>query len=169
MKISKLASIAVALLLSITILGCTSENSSMSMVSISDGTASGVEITAENSDASETNEEAIVVGEDGMVSFDSMGDKNAKGSIHVTLTSKDTKKVAVDDDFPLGGYVTRVAEPGTYDVAIECKDATGTLRIYSGAVDDAATQVEQLVNEQTSDVEKTVEEAAENGEATSNN
>lgn len=165
MKAVKLASAATAALLSLALMACGAESSELEIASLTDGSGSGVQITAVNSNDEESSEGAITIKENDALVFDSMDNQTGKGTIHVTLTAPGSDKPAVDKDVPLSSFTSDVVEPGTYDLTVKCNNANGTLKIYTQNGDDLNEQNQKLIDDATesakNNLDKTISETDE--------
>ena len=137
MKVTKIASVAAASLLALTLMACSSSSSTYVQYTLDD--VSGVKVEAENADpeSEATTEAAIEVKEgDTIVISPSL----EKGTFHLTITSDADKSVIYDEDVEGKVMYTIGAKPGTYTVTTKGNNATGEMTVFAQSQDELVAQ-----------------------------
>ena len=137
MKVTKIASVAAASLLALTLMACTTSSSSYEQYTLDE--ASGIKVEAENagSDSEAVTESAIEVKEGDVIVISPVTDK---GSFHLTITSDADKSVIYDEDVEGRVLYTVAAKPGTYTVTTNGNNVTGWMTVFAQSQDELAAQ-----------------------------
>ena len=137
MKATKIASVAAASLLTLTLMACSSTSSTYSQYTLDE--ASGIKVEAENagSDQEALTESAIEVKEGDVIVISPFTEK---GSFHLTITSDDGKTTVYDDDAEGTVMYTIAADPGTYTVKTSGNNVTGWMTVFSQSQQELAAQ-----------------------------
>lgn len=138
MKIGKLASATLALVLAVTLGAC--GKSSYAQETLTE--ASGIKVTAENGKSSDEafTEGAITVNEGDVIVISPFTEK---GSFHLTITSSEGE-VIYDEDASGKVLYTIGAKPGVYDVTTSGNDVTGWMTVFAQSKADIIAQDESL-------------------------
>ena len=155
MKVSKIASVAAASLLALTLMACTTSSSSYEQYTLDE--ASGIKVEAENagSDSEAVTESGIEVKEGDVIVISPVTDK---GSFHLTITSDADKSVIYDEDVEGRVLYTIEAKPGTYTVTTNGNNVTGEMTVFAQSQDELAAQDASL--------DEALEEAEPDAQAT---
>lgn len=137
MKVTKIASVAAASLLTLTLMACSSSSSTYVQYTLDE--ASGIKVEAENagSDQEAMTESAIEVKEGDVIVISPVTDK---GSFHLTITSDADKSVIYDEDVEGRVLYTIEAKPGTYTVTTNGNNVTGWMTVFSQSQQELANQ-----------------------------
>lgn len=155
MKVSKIASVAAASLLALTLMACTTSSSSYEQYTLDE--ASGIKVEAENagSDSEAVTESGIEVKEGDVIVISPVTDK---GSFHLTITSDADKSVIYDEDVEGMVLYTIEAKPGTYTVTTNGNNVTGEMTVFAQSQDEFAAQdasLDEALEEAESDAQAT--------------
>lgn len=155
MKVSKIASVAAASLLALTLMACTTSSSSYEQYTLDE--ASGIKVEAENagSDSEAVTESGIEVKEGDVIVISPVTDK---GSFHLTITSDADKSVIYDEDVEGRVLYTIEAKPGTYTVTTNGNNVTGEMTVFAQSQDEFAAQdasLDEALEEAESDAQAT--------------
>jgi len=140
MKVSRVASIAMALVLTLVLAACGGKASTLTSDLLDE--ASGIRVEAENAGAEQSisTEDAITVKEGEVIVVSPCMDK---GAFHLTITGEDG--TVVYDDKAEGRIMYQVAAlPGVYDVSVTGDGATGWMTVFAFSADELAAQDEAL-------------------------
>ena len=137
MKVTKIASVAAASLLALTLMACTTSSSSYEQYTLDE--VSGIKVEAENagSDSEAVTESGIEVKEGDVIVISPVTDK---GSFHLTITSDADKSVIYDEDVEGRVLYTVAAKPGTYTVTTNGNNVTGWMTVFAQSQDELAAQ-----------------------------
>lgn len=144
MRAPKLASAVAAFALAASLVACGGGPASYGHELLDE--ADGIRVTAENADSTHTatTEGALEVEAGDVIIISPFLDK---GSIHVTITSKDGKTTVYDADAEGKVMYDVQAAPGTYNVTTTANNATGWVTIFAQSAQELADQNASLVEE----------------------
>jgi len=139
MKVTKVTKVLAALALCAVLAACGAHSLGIDLLE----EASGVKVTAENAGEKDaaTSEGAITVADGDVIVISPCLDK---GGFDLTITEHDKGTVVYDDVAEGRVMYTITAEPGTYDVTVSGKGATGWMTVFAASGDDLLAQDEGL-------------------------